>query len=162
MYKNQILHKNLKYIFINIKFITNFKPYLFSKTKTNLFKKNIIYCKKFFILFLILEYFLYNKKYSKKHSLSFFCIKKKLNKLTFLRTANRAKSSQVNLTLARYIICIKIIYFLNNLLTSKPPLKKFIYLLNYFLNFFKFSESNIFYIHSLSILLPLVLKYYLH
>lgn len=68
--------------------------------------------------------------------------KAKKKKLTFLRSPNRAKSSQVNLNLSRYIILTSLQYNYNYIVSifNKQQLIQYI---NIFIKNFNFFESNL-------------------
>lgn len=140
---------------ISLKYNSNFTP-KYKNLDNYIIKKNSkIFCKNFFFFFLILEYF-YLKKTINKVIFKIFCLGIKKKKLTFLRSPNRAKSSQVNLTIPRYIILFKLKFNYNQniFIKNKKQLIHYICVLN---NNFNFFESNI--LNLISIKINLHYKY---
>jgi hypothetical protein len=137
------------YITLYLKYVTNFKPQsqiLNYKKKHN--KK--IFTKNFFIIFLIYEYF--SKKYENVRYSS-TCLPIKVGGVSFLRAPNRSKSSQILLTLSRYVILITFKIY-------KLPYQSPTITTNFLVFFFKknfaslkFFESNIFFNQYLRILI---------
>lgn len=128
----------------NFYYIINYKPLLnYKKEITNL---NTIYCKNFFLFFLLLDFLKSNNKNVK------LSIRKKNNKsYTFLRAPNKYKKAQVKITNVRYKIKFS---FTNNYELSNISIlntQYFFYFLNYFFYLFLFFESSFFFLEKKSI-----------
>nr|YP_009512660.1 hypothetical protein [Uronema marinum]AXJ93352.1 hypothetical protein [Uronema marinum] len=128
----------------NFYYIINYKPLLnYKKEITNL---NTIYCKNFFLFFLLLDFLKSNNKNVK------LSIRKKNNKsYTFLRAPNKYKKAQVKITNVRYKIKFS---FTNNYELSNIDIlntQYFFYFLNYFFYLFLFFESSFFFLEKKSI-----------
>jgi len=119
-----------------INYILNYKPLLNFKKELN--SINFIYCKNFFLFFLLLESLLKlnKKKLNIKNNISLIITKNKkfLNK-SILRAPNKYKKAQIKIELIRYNIIFKINSFYNINQISNIN-KKFII---YFINFFFYS-----------------------
>jgi len=94
--------KSSLYFKLNLKYLTNFTPNFQNNYLLKKFKKKI-FCKNFFLLLLIFEYY-WKKSKNLKIRVSYLPLNSK--KFTFLRAPNRSKSSQITLKLQRYSIKI--------------------------------------------------------
>jgi len=125
-----------------IVYLLNYKPLLnFKKELKNI---NLIYCKNFFLFFLLLEnmFILNNKKKMK------LTIKKKNKYLTsLLRAPNKYKKAQIKIELIRYEIIFTFSFFYNlDFISNNFNLKYLLYFINFFFNFFLFFESTLFFL----------------
>jgi hypothetical protein len=123
---------------ICFKYITNFAPQIYFYNE-QLFLKKKIFTKNFFIIFLLLEYI------SKKNnvcSTKIILLPIKNKSISYLRSPNRSKSSQVSIKIKKYRI-LTIIKF--NLIDLSKLSSKITFIIFFFKkNFekFKFFESN--------------------
>lgn len=115
--------------------------YINTLTQQKLNKK--IYCKNFLFLFLLLEFLYYKTKEKTFITYSVISNSKKKHKLTYLRAPNRAKSSQVNLLLPRYVINLHIKLVLTSLKQNVLNINNLITYLLIFQKQFNFFESNL-------------------
>ena len=125
-----------------IVYLLNYKPLLnFKKELKNI---SLIYCKNFFLFFLLLEnmFILNNKKKMK------LTIKKKNKYLTsLLRAPNKYKKAQIKIELIRYEIIFTFSFFYNlDFISNNFNLKYLLYFINFFFNFFLFFESTLFFL----------------
>ena len=136
-----------KHLLIKLNYKTNIKP----KFLNNITFSNKIYCKNFFLFYLIWEFLFFYTNSKQKFKFSFVNLPKKKNSIVFLRAPNRAKKSQIHLSVARFklFILIKLKINLINIKTLKITS-----LLKGLIHNFKFFESNILNLHSLEINLP--------
>lgn len=129
-------------------YVINYKPLLnYKKELKNL--NNTIYCKNFFLFFLLLSFL--NKKNCK---LKISILKKNKNQLSYLRAPNKYKKAQVKLNLVRY----RIILTTNlNIKFNDPKftINKLSYLVNFFFNYFFFMESTLFFMEKKQLFLTL-------
>ena len=138
-------------------YLLNYKPLL--NYKKDIKNANLIYCKNFFLFFLLLEKFM-NKKDGLivKSKISI----KKSNKYlqSFLRAPNRYKKAQVKIELIRYQVKFKFsrcydLTFIKNFNTLY-----FLYFINFFLSSFLFIESTLFFLKKNKIKVELRSNYY--
>lgn len=126
-----------------VSFLINYKPIL--NRRKNIKNKKLIYCKNFFLFFLLINNI--NANSSNNYSV---LIKKKNNyRKTFLRAPNKYKKAQVAIEILRYEITIRktFNYVLNkNNLYKKNVLLSILYFINFFFNFFLFIESPLFFL----------------
>lgn len=118
----------------------NYKPFL--GLKRDIRNENLIYCKNFFLFFLILDNMLLNPGVKKKnYSLKINKIKKYSN--SFLRAPNKYKKAQVKVTLVRYNVIFECFrkYEIPNAVVTETILFNFI---NFLFNFINFFESTLF------------------
>lgn len=150
----------------NIIYTLNFKPLLNHK-KELINSNSQIYCKNFFLFFLLLNKILNREgiNLNKKIKVSLFKTKRLKAKST-LRAPNKYKKGQINLNLLRYTIVFKFNYYYN--LASFNINSKLIFnsLLNFliiYFNFFMFFESSLFYLKKKNykfLFSNILLKYY--
>ena len=133
-------------------YIINYKPLLNYKKNLNNFNK--IYCKNFFLFFLLLDYL---KKNNLKTKLNIQ--KKKTKTYSFLRAPNKYKKAQIKIINIKYKIILinKFNYSFNNI--SKFNYFNLIYFLNFYFNNFLFFESTFFFLEKKSIELKLNKNY---
>lgn len=124
----------------NFYYIINYKPLLNYKKEVKNFNK--IYCKNFFLFFLLLDFI--KKQNSKSIKLS---ILKKISKSnSFLRAPNKYKKAQIKINLIRYKILFSFKNSYNLDFLKNLKLNNIIYVLNYFFYFFLFFESSFFFL----------------
>lgn len=122
-------------------YIINYKPLLNYKNYLN--NNSNIYCKNFFLFFLLLE-LLKNK--SNKDSVKLSIYKKEYYLNSFLRAPNKYKKAQVKLSLVRYKINFTILNdYRINLSSYNTPILPFTYFINYLFYYFLFFESTFFF-----------------
>jgi hypothetical protein len=133
-----------------IYYLLNYKPLL--NYKKDIKDDNLLYCKNFFLFFLLLEKFL-NKNDKVGSSLSI----KKNNKYSqsFLRAPNRYKKAQVKIELIRYEVKFRISYNYNLTLTKNFSINYFLYFINFFFFIFLFFESTLFFLRKKKIKLKM-------
>lgn len=132
-------------------YIINYKPLLNYSKEIKKFNK--IYCKNFFLFFLLLDFINKNKN---KAKLSIY--KKNYFFTSFLRAPNKYKKAQIKLNLVRY----KVAFSFTNLydiefikLNYSNNFAPLIYFINYFFYFFLFFESTSFFLEKKKILIKL-------
>lgn len=128
-------------------YTTNFKPKYLNNNKLY---NNSIYCKKFLLFFIILEYLI--KKSNKNRQISFklVTLPKQKTLVKLLRAPNRSKKSQLSL----YILRFKILICLNFLSKGLMYIKNHTKVLEFLIQIckkLKFFESNILLLHSLKV-----------
>jgi hypothetical protein len=138
-----------------IKYLLNYKPLL--NYKKDIKDTNSIYCKNFFLFFLLLEKFTNKGSYAKNNSLT---IKKKNKYLqSFLRAPNRYKKAQVKIELIRYEVTFKVSYYYNLTFIKNFDILYFLYFIKFFFYFFLFFESTLFFLRKKTIKLKLNSSY---
>jgi hypothetical protein len=119
--------------------------------------KSGIFCKNFFVLYLIL-YFLYKKQFNieKKSSrlkVKIFCIPQSSNQTSFLRAPNRSKSAQISIKTRKFklslILCNSVNAFSPNF--SIKDIHFMIFLFKKLKAKVNFFESNIFILKNIKI-----------
>jgi hypothetical protein len=131
-----------------LSYLLNYKPLL--NLKKNIKSDNILYCKNFFLFFLLLENMLIKKnKLQYKQSISI----QKQNKYsyTFLRAPNRYKKAQVKLELIRYKVSFRFIYNYDIMFIKNFNISYFLYFINFFFHYFTFFESTLFFLKKIVI-----------
>jgi len=122
-----------------INYILNYKPLLNFKKEIN--SINFVYCKNFFLFFLLFENLLKlnNKKLDIKNNTSLIIKKNKkfLNK-SLLRAPNKYKKAQIKIELIRYSIIFRIKSFYNFSNINNIDIKMIIYFIIFFFFFFIF------------------------
>ena len=122
-----------------INYILNYKPLLNFKKEIN--SINFVYCKNFFLFFLLFENLLKlnNKKLDIKNNTSLIIKKNKkfLNK-SLLRAPNKYKKAQIKIELIRYSIIFRIKSFYNFSNINNIDIKMIIYFINFFFYFILF------------------------
>lgn len=129
-------------------YLLNYKPLL--NFKKNIKMDNILYCKNFFLFFLLLENIITKEsKLLNKQSVSI----SKQNKYThtFLRSPNRYKKAQVKLELIRYKVIFKFVYNYNISFIKNFNISYFMYFINFFFYYFTFFESTLFFLKKITI-----------
>lgn len=137
----------------------NYKPLLTAKTKNLKFSK-LIFCKNFFLFFLLLEKFTY--KHNEALVSSSFIVRKE-NKFTksFLRSPNRYKNAQIQIELLRYRVTFKQTYLYNlNLVQIMFSTINLLYFINFCFNSVLFIESTLFFLNKKKIKLVLLSDFY--
>lgn len=126
-----------------INYLLNYKPLL--NYKKDVKNNNLIYCKNFFLFFLLLEKFLNNKKnFNIKNKL--IITKKNKYLQSFLRAPNRYKKAQVKIELIRYQVTFIFNYYYDISFIKNFNLLFFFYFINFFFYFFLFFESTLFFL----------------
>lgn len=140
-----------------INYLLNYKPLLnFKKEIKNI---NLIYCKNFFLFFLLFETLLKLNKISKKNmSLTIMKDKKYLNK-SLLRAPNKYKKAQIKLELIRYKIKFKFNFFYNIFFIRNVNLNFLIYFINFFFYSILFFESTLFFLKKKKVILTFNSKF---
>jgi hypothetical protein len=130
-------------------FIINYKPLLDYKKEIKNFNK--IYCKNFFLFFLLLNYI----KQKQIHNTRLSIYKKNYFSQSFLRAPNKYKKAQIKINLTRYkiVFSMTINYTLNDSLFLN--INNLIYFLNYSLSYFLFFESSFFFLEKKKLVLIL-------
>jgi len=129
----------------NFYYIINYKPLLnYKKEVSNL---NKIYCKNFFLFFLLLDYI----KTSSNKNIKLSIMKKNVKSYTFLRAPNKYKKAQVKIMLTRYKILFSFVNNYNLTFIKKFNTDQFFYFLNYFFFLFLFFESSFFFLEKKNI-----------
>ena len=105
-------------------YIINYKPLINYKKKLK--SLNVIYCKNFFLFFLLLDYIKQNKVV--KLSIS----KKSYYFNSFLRAPNKYKKAQIKINLVRYKIMLKFFHSYELSKFIKISLNDLVYFLNFF------------------------------
>jgi hypothetical protein len=137
-----------------INYLLNYKPLL--NYKKDIKDTNLLYCKNFFLFFLLLEKFV-NKNEKLRSSLS---IKKKNKYLqSFLRAPNRYKKAQVKIELVRYEVVFKVVYHYSLTFIKNFNISYFLYFIKFFFYFFLFFESTLFFLRKKKIKLKLANNY---
>lgn len=128
-----------------ITYLLNYKPLLnFKKELKNL---NTIYCKNFFLFFLLLENLVNKgKKGAKTNNVSIFIKKKNKYQKSFLRAPNKYKKAQVKIELIRYEVTFKFSFNYNLEFVNKLNIRYLLYFINFFFSFFLFFESTLFFL----------------
>lgn len=141
----------------NISFLINYKPIL-SKRK-NIKNKKMIYCKNFFLFFILLNSIFNNNK---NQRCTITIKKSNTYRNTFLRAPNKYKKAQIALELVRYKVIFKkvIFYSFKGFEFKKNTLISILYFINFFFNFFLFLESPLFFLSKKKILVELDKKLY--
>ena len=123
-------------------YIINYKPLFIYKNFININSKNNIYCKNFFLFFLLLEFLKNNSKIKLK------IMKKNFKSISFLRAPNKFKKSQVKLVLTRY----KIEFYLEKFYFFDIKNNKILfYFINYLFYYYYFFESTLFFLEKKNI-----------
>ena len=139
-----------------INYILNYKPLLNFKKEIN--SINFVYCKNFFLFFLLFENLLKlnNKKLDIKNNTSLIIKKNKkfLNK-SLLRAPNKYKKAQIKIELIRYSIIFRIKSFYNFSNINNIDIKMIIYFINFFFYSILFFESPLFFLKKKKIILQL-------
>ena len=136
----------------NLFYTLNYKPFLGYKKNIN--NKNLVYCKNFFVFFLILE----NLILSLKKSSSNYRVKiskTSSHNISFLRAPNKYKKAQVKVNIIRYNVTFECthtylfnsFYFFNS--------KKIFMFINFLFNFINFFESSLFYLKKKKLIVKL-------
>ncbi len=140
-----------------ISYLLNYKPLL--NYKKNLKNNDLIYCKNFFLFFLLLENFINNKKkLGLNNKLSIVKSNKSIQ--SFLRAPNKYKKAQIKVELVRYQVTFKFSYFYDLLFIKNFNLLHFLYFINYFFFLFLFFESTLFFLKKKKIKIKLDSSYY--
>jgi len=124
-------------------YLLNYKPLL--NFKKNLKSDNTIYCKNFFLFFLLLENII-SKKSNLLCKQSVSISKQNKYAYTFLRAPNRYKKAQVKLELIRYKVTFKFVYNYSISFIKNFNLPYFLYFVNFFFYYFTFFESTLFFL----------------
>lgn len=134
----------------------NYKPFL--GLNKNIKNNNLIYCKNFFLFFLIIDNLLTSSN-KKNYKLRIF--KRKKYSASLLRAPNKYKKAQIKITLVRYFIifnCRKY-YQLPQLDMNYNFLFNFV---NFLFNFVNFFESTLFTLKRKKISVKLDPKHYIN
>lgn len=137
-------------------YLLNYKPLL--NFKKNIKADNVLYCKNFFLFFLLLENMVIKKN-------QLFCKQSvsisKQNKYshTFLRAPNRYKKAQVKLELIRYKVVFKFVYNYDISFIKNFNISYFLYFINFFFHYFTFFESTLFFLKKITIKIQLNSNY---
>lgn len=116
----------------------NYKPFLGLKKEIK--NENLIYCKNFFLFFLILDNMVSDLK-KKNYKLKISKIKK--YSMSYLRSPNKYKKAQVKITLVRYNIIFKCFKFYD-VTALKFNIPFFLQFINFLFTFINFFESALF------------------
>lgn len=123
-----------------IVYFINYKPLLnFRKEVKNI---NLIYCKNFFLFFLLIE----NMIIKNNNNISLSIKKKNKYFKSFLRAPNKYKKAQVKVELVRYEIKFKFYYNYNLNFVQNLNIQNLIYFINFYFNFTLFLESTLFFL----------------
>lgn len=144
-----VINKELRYTL-------NYKPFI--GLNKDIKNNNLIYCKNFFLFFLIIDNFLTTSS-KKNYKLRIF--KRKNYSASLLRAPNKYKKAQIKIALIRYFIifnCYKY-YQLPKINMNCDFLFNFV---NFLFNFVNFFESTLFTLKRKKISIKLDPKYYLN
>lgn len=136
-----------------IDYLLNYKPLL--NYKKDVKNSNLIYCKNFFLFFLLLEKFFDNKDNNTYFNSSLTIKKKNKYLQTFLRAPNRYKKAQVKIELVRYQVTFNFTYYYDLSFILNFNLLHLLYFINFFLYLFTFFESTLFFLRKKKITLKL-------
>lgn len=129
-------------------YLLNYKPLL--DFKKSIKADNVLYCKNFFLFFLLLENIIVKKnKLLCKQSVSIS--KQNKYEYTFLRAPNRYKKAQVKLELVRYKVVFRLAYDYNISFIKNFDMSYFLYFINFFFYYFTFFESTLFFLKKIMI-----------
>ena len=119
----------------------NYKPFL--GVNKEIKNHNLIYCKNFFLFFLIIDNLLTSINKKKDYKLTIF--KSKKNNVSFLRAPNKYKKAQIKISLIRYHVIFKINKDYSNIHLNLLKNKIFLFnFIDFLFNFIDFFESSLF------------------